>query len=68
MTQKSEIEIEEEIGMIRATCDDCLLHEDCRISHTVEKILGYPETGYGVEEAVISFWNDCCPYINGEDE
>ena len=58
MTQKSEIGIEEKIKIIRTTCDNCSLRENCRILFTVNKIL----------EQVITFWNDCCPQINAEAE
>ena len=60
MTQKSrkEIEIEEEIKVMRATCDICPLRVNCRISFTIDKIL----------EQVITFGNDCCPLTNAEDE
>ncbi len=72
MTQKGrkEIEIEEEIKVIRTTCDDCGSRDDYSISQAVFKIiknLKDSERGYGVEDAVVSFWNDCCPHINEED-
>ena len=70
MTQKSrkEMEIDEYIKAIRTTCDDCGSRDDCIISQAVFKIiknLKQSEKGYGVEEAVTLFWEDCCP-INAE--
>lgn len=52
-------------------CDNCGSRDDCIISQAVFKInknLKDTERGYGVEEAVVSFWTDCCPRINMEDD
>lgn len=65
---RNEIGIVNDIKVINMICDDCGSRDNCIVSQAVEKNLKHPEKGYGVLEAIISFWIDCCPYINAEAE
>jgi len=68
---RKEMEIDNDIKVIDNMCDDCGLRNDCNISQAVFKILKNlkgSEKYYGVKEAVVSFWIDCCPQTNSEDE
>jgi len=68
---RKEMEIDNEIKVIDNMCDDCGSRNDCAISQAVFKILKSlkgSEKYNGVKEAVVSFWVDCCPQTNSEDE
>lgn len=71
MTQKSEIEIEEKIKMIRYGCNDCCLRKNCIIAYAVGSIVERPEKDYDVMNKVLSLCRGkllCSYWIENEDE